>query len=221
MTKIEQKQDELIKSLKELVNLCDAPQYFEIIAAKKAMKEIVEYHESDLAQLKAEAESFSKPMTENELEENNIEWKQLQEIKRLAEQQLSIDDMLKEYADLACNLALNDCYNKMYCVEISDAIRIAKEYAVGVAKKLYLRGVIKAEADWCDHAKETLKAMEGEEVTDEDKLRVFLKDGIKNKSYQTRFDVSCDFPQDKVNLMIDELIDEYFKAHRDNLIKKG
>jgi hypothetical protein len=53
MTKIEQKQDELIKSLKELVNLCDAPQYFEIIAAKKAMKEIVEHHESDLSALKA------------------------------------------------------------------------------------------------------------------------------------------------------------------------
>ena len=53
MTKIEQKQDELIKSLKELVNLCDAPQYFEIIAAKKAMKEIVEHHESELSSLKA------------------------------------------------------------------------------------------------------------------------------------------------------------------------
>ena len=212
MTKIEQKQDELIKSLKELVNLCDAPQYFEIIAAKKAMKEIVEYHESDLAQLKAEAESFSKPMTENELEENNIEWKQLQEIKRLAEQQLSIDDMLKEYADLACNLALNDCYNKMYCVEISDAIRIAKEYAVGVAKKLYLRGVIKAEADWCDHAKETLKAMEGEEVSDE---------------VRDYFDLIYDnIPVSVDNCILpdharEELANILNAAMRDNLIKKA
>jgi hypothetical protein len=42
-------------------------------------------------------------------------------------------------------------------------------------------------------------------------LKVHLKDSIKNKTYQTRFGIACDFPQDKIDQMIDEAVDEYFK----------
>jgi len=43
-----------------------------------------------------------------------------------------------------------------------------------------------------------------------EKLKWYLKEGVRNKSYQKRFDIPCDFPQDEVEIMIDEIIDELF-----------
>lgn len=41
-------------------------------------------------------------------------------------------------------------------------------------------------------------------------VKIALKDGIKTRTYQTRFNIPCDFPQEKVEQMIDEIIDEMF-----------
>lgn len=41
------------------------------------------------------------------------------------------------------------------------------------------------------------------------KFKQFLKDSIKNKTYQTRFHIPCDFPQEKVDEMIDESFKEF------------
>lgn len=49
------KQDEIITESKKLINLCDAPQYYEIIEAKKRQYWIVENLESELSVLKAQA----------------------------------------------------------------------------------------------------------------------------------------------------------------------
>ena len=43
-------------------------------------------------------------------------------------------------------------------------------------------------------------------------IEILLKDGIKTRTYQTRFDIPCDFPQDKVDTMIDEILAEYLKT---------
>lgn len=45
---------------------------------------------------------------------------------------------------------------------------------------------------------------------DKEKLKWHLKEGIKNKSYQQRFHIPCDFPQEQVDTMINEIIDELF-----------
>jgi len=39
-------------------------------------------------------------------------------------------------------------------------------------------------------------------------LKRILKEGIKTRTYQKRFKIACDFPQDEIDLMIDEIIDE-------------
>lgn len=49
-------------------------------------------------------------------------------------------------------------------------------------------------------------------VENTENLKIHLKDSIKNKTYQKRFDIACDFPQDEVDLMIDEAVDEYLKS---------
>jgi hypothetical protein len=52
--RIIEKQDEFIKSIKELNKLCEAPQYNEIVKTKEYQKRVVEIIESELSALKSE-----------------------------------------------------------------------------------------------------------------------------------------------------------------------